>query len=210
VDGAGDYHTASEALRRVIDEAGLPLDVDTFIWSHGRGRILADQTDYAYARCQGQRLAASVCAYQRNHPENVVYLLGHSAGSAVALAAAENLAPESVERIILLAPSVSAQYDLRRALQTTRCGLDVFTSGRDQWSLGLGIALVGTADREPGPAAGRVGFAPHVATPQDAALYARLRQHPWDPCLEWTGNRGGHYGAYQDNYLRAYVLPLLK
>ncbi len=205
VDGAGDFHAASEALRRAIDEAGVPLDVETFVWSHGYGRVLADETDYAYARCQGQRLAARVCAYRQSHPDCRVYLLGHSAGSGVVLAAAENLPPDSVDRILLLAPSVSSGYDLRRALQTTRGGLDVFTSCRDTWSLGLGITLAGTADRQPGPAAGRVGFAP-----QDAPLYARLRQHAWDPCVAWTGNEGGHYGAYQDKFLRAYVLPLLR
>jgi pimeloyl-ACP methyl ester carboxylesterase len=210
VDGAGDYHASSEALKRAVDEAGVPLDVVSFVWSHGRGRVLADQTDYGYARCQGQRLAERVCAYRQSHPNCDVYLVAHSAGSAVVLAAAESLPPESVERILLLAPSVSYDYDLRRALQTTRQGLDVFSSCRDTFSLGFGIALVGTADRQPGPAAGRVGFAPHVATPEDAALYAKLRQHPWQPCLEWTGNEGGHYGAYQDGYLRAYVLPLLR
>jgi hypothetical protein len=25
----------------------------------------------------------------------------------------------------------------------------------------------------------------------------------------WSGNLGGHYGAYQPNFLRAYVFPLI-
>lgn len=210
IDGAGDYHASSEALRHAVDEAGLPLDVETISWSHGRGRVLADQVDYDHAWAEGRRLADRVCAYRQRCSNGAVFLIAHSAGSAVALAAAENLPPDGIDRIVLLAPSVSSGYDLRRALQTTRHGIDVFPSERDVWALGAGIALAGTADREPGPAAGRVGFAPTIVTAQDAALYARLRQHPWDPCLTWTGNEGGHYGAYQGRYLRAYVMPLFR
>ena len=43
----------------------------------------------------------------------------------------------------------------------------------------------------------------------DEALYAKLRSHPWDPVVEWTGNRGRHYGTIQPAYVRAYLLPLL-
>jgi hypothetical protein len=54
-----------------------------------------------------------------------------------------------------------------------------------------------------------VGFRRLIATPGDAALYAKLAQHAWDPAVAWSGNRGGHYGGYQPGYLHAYVLPLL-
>src|SRR5947207_1011475 len=107
-----------------------------------------------------------------------------------------------------MAPSVSADYDLRPALLGVRDGLDVFCSARDWGYLGIGTALVGTSDRHWSAAGGRVGFRPRVERPEDVALYGRLRQHPWDPCLAWTGNRGGHYGTYQPEYLCAYVLPL--
>ena len=57
--------------------------------------------------------------------------------------------------------------------------------------------------------AGRCGFEPLIATPADACLYRKLRQHPWHPAIAWTGNYGGHYGAYQPGFLKAYILPLL-
>ncbi len=209
-DGAGDYQAASKALCRVAGETNLPLAVEEFDWSHGYGRVIADQTDYDHARCQGQRLAARVCAYRKSCPDGEVYLVGYSAGSGVVLAAAEALPPASIDRIILLAPSVSACYDLRRALQTSRQGMDVFHSRRDTLQLGLGTDIVGTADRMNGPAAGRVGFAAQATTPEDAVLYRRLRQHAWDPAVAWTGNEGGHYGAYKPRFLAAYVVPLLR
>lgn len=210
VDGAGAWQATSASLQRAIVDARLPLGVEPFEWSHGYGRFLADQMDYEHARAEGQCLAAKVAACRQTCPGGEVYLVAHSAGSAVVLAAAESLPPASVDRIVLLAPSVSADYDLRPALRCVRYGMDVFSSKRDFAYLGLGTALVGTADRKWGTAAaGRTGFRPEAATMEDTLLLDRLRQHPWDPCVAWTGNHGGHYGGYQQGYLRAYVLPLL-
>jgi hypothetical protein len=43
----------------------------------------------------------------------------------------------------------------------------------------------------------------------DRSCPRKLRQHPWDPAVEWTGHSGGHYGNNEAAFLRAYVLPLL-
>jgi pimeloyl-ACP methyl ester carboxylesterase len=209
VDGAGGFQATSRSLHRAILDAGLPLYVESVAWSHGFGRFLADQVDEEHAREEGRCLAERIQGWHQKAPGKPVYLVAHSAGSAVALAAAESLPPGSVERIVLLAPAVSRSYDLRSALRCAKQGVDVFHSERDWGYLGLGTAVVGTADRRWEPAAGRVGFRPEVTTPEDAALYEKLRQHPWDSCVEWTGNHGGHYGPYQARFLRAYVLPLL-
>jgi hypothetical protein len=104
---------------------------------------------------------------------------------------------------------VSAGYDLRPALRCCRGSVEVFYSQRDRWQLGLGTGLIGTTDRRRDDAAGRVGFRVCPPCPADAPLYSRLRQHPWDPAVAWTGNLGGHSDPYQPQYLRAYVLPLL-
>jgi hypothetical protein len=114
-----------------------------------------------------------------------------------------------LERIILLAPSVCETYDLRPALRTARCGVDVFHSNEDRIILGAAMRIVGTADHQCRRAAGRYGFTPIIFCPADAALYGKLRQHPWDPAVEWSGHRGGHYGNNEAAFLRAYVLPLL-
>lgn len=207
-DGAGGWHATSLALGEVLAEARLPLAVERVEWTHGYYRVFADQMDYCHAQAEGRRLAAQVMAY-RQACRGKVYLLGHSAGSAVILAAAEVLPPDSVDRILLLAPSVSMAYDVRPALRCAREGLDVFHSGRDYGYLGVCVAITGTADRRWCPAAGRVGFSPPCPTAADAVLYGRLRQHAWDPSVEWTGNHGGHYGSHHPQFLRAYMLPLL-
>src|SRR5262249_54192730 len=109
----------------------------------------------------------------------------------------------------LLAPAVSSTYDLRPALRSARYGIDVFTSERDFLILGAGVGVVGTTDRRWEAAAGRVGFQPVAETPDDAALYGKLRQHPWDTSVAWTGNTGGHFDTYETRFFEAYVMPLL-
>jgi pimeloyl-ACP methyl ester carboxylesterase len=210
VDGAGGFQANSKSLSQTVAQAHLPLEVLPVAWSHGYGRFLVDQIDSAYSKERGGELAQEILAYRRAFPHKKVFLAAHSAGSAVALAAADALPPDTLDRIILLAPSVSSNYDLRPALRSARLGMDVYYSPRDVWQLGFGVALAGTADGCWGcAAAGRVGFQVHNECPGDDVLYAKLRQHPWDRSLAWTGNRGGHYGSYQPEFLQAFVLPLL-
>jgi pimeloyl-ACP methyl ester carboxylesterase len=208
-NGAGDSQATSDTLSRVIAECGLPLRVEVVRWSHGSGRYLRDHFDHCNHRAAGERLAATVAAYRQQCPGLKVYLVGGSTGSSVVLAAAEALPPGCVDRIVLLAPSVSPCYDLRRALASSACGIDVFTSNRDFLVLGLGTRLLGTADGYHGPAAGKVGFRPVVCCPADAALYANLREHPWERCQRQLGHLGGHYGTNRPEFQRAFVLPLL-
>ncbi len=207
-DGSGDYRTTSAALCQASRDTGTPLRIETFAWSHGYGRMLADHLDHCNHLDEGRRLAAAVAAARETCPERAVYLVGHSSGCAVMLAAADASPTGSLERIVLLAPAVSKDYDLRPALRASRQGIDVFTSRRDVGALGFGTTIAGTADRRWSAAAGRVGFDPIVTCPGDDALYAKLRNHPWDPAVAWTGNRGSHYGTLQQGFTRAYLLPL--
>jgi pimeloyl-ACP methyl ester carboxylesterase len=206
-EGAGNLGGLPAALRQAIGEAQLPLEVKAVAWSHGNGRVFADQMDFAHARAEGQRLATTIRARRQARPADKIYLIGYSAGSAVVLSAAESLPPGAVDGIVLLAPSVSAHYDLRPALAC--CPIDVFYSNDDWFYLGVGVALLGTTDRDQLPAAGRTGFLTTVKSPEDKARYARLHQHPWVAADEDAGHRGGHFGGTQPAFLRNQVVPLL-
>jgi pimeloyl-ACP methyl ester carboxylesterase len=209
-DGAGGFLATSKALTHELQTTCLQLGVVSVDWSHGYGRVFADQVDWRHSREEGCKLAGQILAYRQSFPQGKVYMVAHSAGTAVAIAAAESLPPGSIDRIVLLAPSMATDYDLRPALSSVRESIEVFYSSRDKFHLGFGVAILGTADGCHGcTAAGRTAFQPQIQSPADAALYAKLRQHPWDPCLAWTGNHGGHYGDYQPEFLRAFVLPLL-
>src|SRR5262249_17972209 len=136
-------------------------------------------------------------------------LIGHSAGCAVVLAAAEQLPPDTIDRIVLLAASVCANYDLRPALRASTGGIDAFHSDQDRWVLGLGVRVFGTTEAGCNVAAGKDGFPPVITPPADATLYGRLRQHPWNPVTQWSGHDGSHHGHHEVDFLKAYVLPLL-
>jgi pimeloyl-ACP methyl ester carboxylesterase len=208
-NGAGDSRSVTRNLIQAVAETSTPLQIETCVWSFGPGRVVADQVDQENHLLHGRKLAGDVLAYRHAFPGRRVCLMGQSAGCAVVLRAAEHLPPGSVDRIVLLAPSVCATYDLRPALRVACEGIDVFHSERDRWVLGLGVRIVGTAEGDCRVAAGRYGFTPLVNGPADAGLYCRLRQYPWDPMVQWSGNTGGHFGNHETEFLRAYVLPLL-
>ncbi|HVK09926.1 MAG TPA: alpha/beta hydrolase [Gemmataceae bacterium] len=205
-DGAGGGQHAFTAVAASVHRARLPASVSPFEWTHGVGRGIADMTDVEHSREAGRRMAAAIGRARERSPDTPIYLVGYSAGAHVCLEAARWLGPGSVERIILLAPAVAADYDLRPALAAARLGVDAFVSQRDRLELRLGTDLVGTADGKRGvPAAGRVGFDP----PPGSGAGSGLRQHPWSSTVAWTGHDGTHAGSLRPAYLRAYVLPLL-
>jgi pimeloyl-ACP methyl ester carboxylesterase len=209
VDGAGGFEASSRTLRQTVLQDKLPLEVHSFHWTHGYCRIVSDQMHASHVRREGQRLADLVLRCREEAPNRPIYLVGHSAGCGVVLTAAESLPPGSVERVVLLAPAVSVKHDLRPTLACACRGIDVFYSHHDWVYLGIGVLLAGTTDHCWTLAAGKVGFRPVARGPEDEALFAKLRQYPWDPSLSWTGHKGGHYGPYQPGFLRTFVLPLL-
>jgi alpha-beta hydrolase superfamily lysophospholipase len=172
--------------------------------------MLIDHVDHCNHLEEGRRLAALVVAVKQKCPDRAVYLVGHSSGAAVALAAAEASPPGYIERIVLLAPAVSYDYDLRPALRDVRQSIDAFISRRDVGALFFGTSVAGTTDRRHAAAAGRIGFTPILTCPGDELLYAKLRQHPWNRSVVWSGNRGNHYGTLEPTFVRTYILPLLQ
>ncbi len=208
-DGSGDYRTTSLAVGEAVTSAGALLRVETVVWSHGYGKMYEDHVDHCNHIREGRHLASLVVAVKQACPDRAVYLVGHSSGAAVILAAAEAIPPETVERIVLLAPAVSSEYDLRPALRSCRQTIEVFTSKRDVGALAIATGFVGTADRRRTSAAGRIGFNPILACAGDEQLYTKLRIHPWSRAVAWTGNRGSHYGTLGKTFMQTYILPLL-
>jgi hypothetical protein len=206
VDGAGDLRGCSNALTQANLLAGTPAELTVFSWTHGYRRLLLDQIDAAHAREQGKKLAERVRERQMKEPGRRVVVVSHSAGCAVTLAAGEYLPPDSIDRMILLAPSVSVGYDLRPALRCAREGLDVFCSRKDWVALGFVTRVVGTTDRYGAAAAGRNGFR---AEGLDEDEVPRLRQHFWTADVAWTGHTGGHHGMHAPTFLHHYLFPMI-
>jgi hypothetical protein len=207
-DGAGNFQSCSRSFLDAVASARVPLRVHTYSWSHGKGRIVADQLGFRHAQNEGIKLAALIEDFHRRQPQTPIFVVGHSAGSSVAITALEHTSPGTVRQAFLLAPSISANYDLRPALRNLRECLHVHYSSSDWWYLGLATQIVGTQDRAwLSPASGRVGFRLELQSEEDQVLAAKLRQRPWTPADNDAGHHGGHFGAYQVEFLQREVFP---
>ncbi len=209
LDGAGDLKGCSNALACANMLAGEPVELTVYPWSHGYRRLLADQIDTAHAREQGARLAAAVLERKAKEPNRRIVLVGHSAGCAVVLAAGDVMPRDAVDRVLLLAPSVSTGYDVRPTLWSAKEGIDVFCSRKDWVALGFVVRVVGTTDNRSGAAAGRLGFKLKGANALAELEAARRRQHFWTQEVAWTGNTGGHQGTLAPEFMKSYLLPLM-
>jgi pimeloyl-ACP methyl ester carboxylesterase len=209
-DGAGDFRAASQSVDQVVQQEKLPLCVEPIIWSHGYGRVFIDQIARGYAADRGLELAAELKRRKQAQPGCRIFLIAHSAGSRVVLAGAEAMPTDSIERIVLLGPSVQATYDLRCALRAVHGGIDVYYSPERDFYLKGAAVLAAVFHGEFSRRAGQIGFKPVVESEADARLYDKLRLIPWDPTFQDAGNRGGHYGGYQPEFLKEFVLPLMQ
>ena len=184
------------------------MAVQRVSWQKGGFRPVRDLVRHQRHLDEGARLAGCVLAHREANPGDRIVLVGHSAGAAVVLAAAERLPPGSVDRIVLLAPAVSAGYDLAPALRCAREGVDSFHSPRDG-VLSTFVVAFGTADRRWQASGGWFGFHPPAAHVGEEDLSAKLRQHPWSAYLRQSGNFGGHFRSCSIGHLREQVLPLI-
>ena len=126
--------------------------------------------------------------------------------ASITLAAAEHLPPQTIDRFVLLSPTVAARHDLRPALRASREGIDVFDSKWDLISMAA-LFVMGTGDGVGQQVAGWRGFVQVGDTQEDAQLYKGLRQHFWEGPEQWAGHDGSHFGCCNKEFLRAQVLP---
>jgi pimeloyl-ACP methyl ester carboxylesterase len=191
--------------------AGLPHDVHEFVWTTGFGRLVRDVQDTDNLHKRADELARLVLWYKQTYPGRPVYLMGHSGGTAIVLAAAELLPPATVERIILLSPAVSAGYDLRPALRATHREIVCYHSPLDRFWLHWGTSTFGTMDRVYGLGAGVHGFdVPTDLDEEGKALYGRLVQVGWKPEMVLSLYSGFHFSTSMPGFLARNVAPWLK
>ncbi len=212
-DGVGGLDLCGIGLAYVLGAEKLPYAILVVPWGHGVGRWLADLTDVANCRAKAAFVAETVRSFKAAHPHEPVFLVAKSGGSGVVINALEALEPQTVERVVLLAPALSPQYDLTRALRAVRRELVVFWSPFDIVILGAGTWLFGTIDRVRSVGAGLVGFqVPPVdkRTEVQSDEYEKLCQVRWRPPMARTGYFGGHFGPDSPLFLRKYVVPLLR
>ena len=198
VDGSGRLRLMANDLATTVREAGLPLEVQEFNWSYGTYRWVSDLRSRSNHNAKGEELAGMILAHRTSLPNAKVFVITHSAGAAVAIAAAEHLPDGAVDRIIMLAPAVSPSADVQACVRASRMGVDVFYSATDLISRGL--AITGTADGRNVFSAGANGF----SDSEDG-----LRQHGYGREMGRCGHHGGHYGWTRIGFCRDYLCPML-
>lgn len=183
-------------FNRNIRRGLLAARVDRAIMIHNWGLPvpLVKQVDVIGNRLAGAEVAKIVVGYQRSHPGRPVHIIGHSGGGGVAVFAAEEMpADRKVDGLVLLSPSISAGYDLRKAMANCRDGIVNFYNPADTGLLGIGTTIVGNVDGIRGPSAGLTGF---------QKSYADLRQ-----VRVQSGRADPHSAATNVGYVRRHVAP---
>jgi hypothetical protein len=192
--------------------AGIDAAIEIYAWPVGdypTGFLMVPYNLRATTRNRGQarEVAAKIIRYQKDHPGRPVHLIGYSGGGGIATWTLEELPDDArIASAILLAPTLSYSYDLRKALAHTDRGIDSFYSLYDVTVMMAGCSIVGTTDGSHLPAGGAVGFRqPRVSGEGNPVV----RQHAYTLSMITGGHSGGHYGWTRQGFVTAHVAPLL-
>lgn len=211
VGGAGPVgHVGSIDVPRGLQEAGYSGLVEVFTWqgvSHAR-----DQIDLHNNRLSAADLASRIRAYMRRYPGRSVNLIALSAGTGITTFALEYL-PEKyhVDNVVFLGCSLSADYDLTRALKRIGGRLYVVHSPEDRILKNV-VWYSGTVDRASAMegVAGLVGFRlPRHVGPDSKTQYEKLRNIPYRSEFAKTGYEGGHIDSTSRAFIREYVAGVI-
>jgi pimeloyl-ACP methyl ester carboxylesterase len=203
-NGVGGSTTLGDNLQDLNSDMHLGLRIQTVPWCR-QDALYKDLVDEEAQLQAATRIACTIAAIRKDCPNVPIYLVGHSAGARVVLAAAEMSPAQSIDRVIVMAAAVSCGYDLTGVLKATRGGVDNFYSG-DDGVLESAIYHATLADGTRTQAAGQVGFrAPPFVDPKLKAAYCNVRNYPWT--MDFCGS-GGHSAWTLRHNMKKAVVPL--
>lgn len=210
LDGAGNFGFGKETVPLGLMDGGYEGRVEHFIWTTYLGP-LTDQIASPVLRMRSQQLANRIREHIDRHSGAKVNIIALSAGTGVAIFALEKLPMKyQVNNVIMLSSSLSATYDLSRALRRVRGGIYFFWSPNDP-ILGNLVPIVGTVDGErTSQVAGVIGAKlPPAASREDRAAYAKVHNVRW-----YTNEIGSpiklrHAGTTDRAFVREMVAPIL-
>jgi pimeloyl-ACP methyl ester carboxylesterase len=194
----------NHGIREGLMDAGVNYALVIRPWGMpvpGVGMIV-NQTNFMGNRMAGVGVARMIAEYQNANPGKPVFIVGHSGGGGVAVFTAEALADmegdHRVEGLVLLDASISAGYDLSKALGRSRNGLANFYNVHDGALLGFGTAFLGNVDGGHGASAGLQGF---------EGNFPRLFQVPVDSA---DSADDPHAAATRPYYVAGNVAPWIR
>lgn len=198
IDGAGNWGFGVIDVPVGLEKAGYKGCVTNHHWSLTMNPAL-DQTLRFIARGSGAVLASGIEDFLRKNPDADANIIALSAGTGVAIWAAEDLKPPAkINNIILVGCSLSSSYDVRPALNNMKGNIYVYYSASDPILQGP-VRLLGTIDGKFDDAAGLVGLR------GAGARTGRVHNIGWSSRYESLGWTGGHADCTNARFVQAEI-----
>jgi len=201
-----------DRLAQGLADGGVPTAIEIYDWTNGPLLMPLNMRNPWLRERESRRIADKIVAYRKQYPDRPVHLVGLSGGGGMVLKALEALPPDvRVTSAVLLAPAVSASYDLRVAQSRTEEGIHNFYSPLDLLVGGAFTCAVGTIDRSHVSSAAVAQFKPPDSLDGDQRLQYRslLCQHSYEFGMLAQGHLGGHFGWTSPSFVRAELAPIL-
>ena len=205
--GIGGYRGIDRAMLRGLHDGGFDASVKPYDWT-GEDAGLAALGATQRHRAESTRIAKLIAERAARRPGERITISAHSAGSGIIAWALEQLPTDvQVDAVVFIAPALSPEYDLSRALAHVREKVYVLYSPYDAAVLGMGTKMLGTVDGVKAEASGKVGFT--MPATADKAQYDKLVQIPYQSAWIKLGNIGDHIGGMSRPFAKGVIAPLL-
>ncbi len=208
IGGAGPIgHIGSFEVPGGLRDAGYAGYTRVYSWQSWNHA--GDQMHIGRNRAKAAELADDIRSYRRRHPDGEINIVALSAGTGIATFALEYL-PEriGVNNVVFLACSMSARYDLTRALRRVDGKLYVIYSPTDV-ILSDVVWYTGTVDRRDSTTgiAGLQGFyLPFTELSETVRQYQnKVVNIPHRSDFSTYGYGGGHIDAIAREFIRVFV-----
>ena len=204
VDGRASH--VSEIVQG-LRAAGFDWTIERVTWGRAPFRALSNLTSLTANRRRAKGIAAKLAHFRKTRPHEPLVLVGFSGGGGLALLSASGL-PEDVQldRVILVAPAISPQFDLTPIQGRCKDKVINFYSPEDQ-VVGMGTHVFGTIDRKRTKAAGHTGFLNDAGTLLEGD---KLMQVRYDPAWREWGHPGGHSGYLSPRWAKEVLASMIR
>lgn len=196
IDGAGNWGFGVATVSKGLRRAGYQGNIINWRWSATLNPALDQTVGRPAAMLRGKALGKEITGYLRRYPRRPVNIIALSAGTGVAMWAAESLDPPAkLNNLVLLGSSLSSTYDITKALANMTGKVYVYYARSDLILQGP-VRALGTIDGKLGvEPTGLVGLHP----PQGKERVVNI---PWSSRYERYGWTGTHTDATSTPFVR--------